>query len=235
MVFGGIVLSTQRVGAGRRRVARVPSQVRVGIAGFEHNNLVLTAGVGHRAGVVGVAVRSVVNGLSVGRTVGAPEPVPPVTDIGVRTDIVWSPVVIGIADVIVVGTQFIAQITVAGVQPGVTARVVDKDQFHHLVRRVGIWGLVQPLDRPEASAPEAAAQGIAAAGRRVDQWIVGRHLGQHAQSQDQRDGQDSVSCLHRSTSYWGVNRNLFQPFAAWLAGCMIVDRPGERHRAHIIS
>ncbi len=74
-------LTAQRVLTNRRRIVRIPLQVGVGVAGLEHDNLVLTAGVGHRTSVVGVLVDRSVQRAQICATHRAAKPVPPVPDV----------------------------------------------------------------------------------------------------------------------------------------------------------
>ncbi len=120
-------LSTQWVITSRRRIVRISLQVRVRIAGLEHNDFVLATGVGHWTGVVGVLVGRVVQGAQIGTAARTAKPAPPVPNVCIRTDAIGSPIVISVADVVVVVPQCGAQVTIAVVEPVVSNRMVDED------------------------------------------------------------------------------------------------------------
>jgi hypothetical protein len=118
----------------------VAFKIVVGKAGFEHNDLVFAAGIGHCAGVGRVLFVVVVQGLRVPGAVRAAEPEPPMADVGVVADAVRPPTVVGIADEVMVAAQSYSQFAMFIVQPVLAAGMMDENQFDRPIRGSGIVG-----------------------------------------------------------------------------------------------
>ncbi len=138
-----------------RRVVRMAVQIRVGKARFEHDDLVLTTGIGWQARpgaeIANVLAVLVIQGGQNLVAVGAGEPFGPVGDVRPVTDTVRPPLVVGGADKIVVVHQRHAQAAIRLIlvwvgQPVPASGVVDEDELDGGSRRVGVVGN-QPAPR----------------------------------------------------------------------------------------
>ena len=138
MVLRAAIVAFQGVVADRRhRVEGAALKGRVREAGFEDHDPVLSARVGGEAGVPagGVLAGFVEEGGEVPGRLRAPEPRPPVTDVGGRSYSVGPPAVVGVADEVVVLPQGDAQPAVIVGKPVLAGGMVDEDNFDRGFRR----------------------------------------------------------------------------------------------------
>ncbi len=145
VIRGPGAFATEGIGARRRRVVRLATQVGVGEAGLEHDDLVLAAGVAAQARVAAVLPAFGVQRSQVGVAVWPGEPVVPMADFGVVADglrarilISRPPTVVGITDKVAGVAQGDAQAAVAVAQPVLAGGVMDEDELDRRGRRRGI-------------------------------------------------------------------------------------------------
>ena len=124
-----------------RRIIWIPVQFRVRETGFEHDDLVLAAGVRQAARVGRILFAFIEKRVHISGCFTAAEPFHPVWDVGAVADAVRPPAIVGIADEVVVLTERAPQVTVAIRQPVLTGGVMDEDEFYRLTRRVRIFTL----------------------------------------------------------------------------------------------
>ena len=156
---GGAILPPQGIAAnGGHRISRITLQVRVGVAGLEHDYFVLSPGIGGQPGVGAVLAALGVQGREVCRVAWSPEPRVPVSDVGGVTYAPRAPAIVGVAHEVVVIPKCYSKSAVCVIQPVFTAGMMDEYQLHRVCGRGVVSRFVGPHVVPIAGRPGAAFQ-----------------------------------------------------------------------------